>query len=143
VANGRVYVASYRTLSIFGLSTAPPAALPKIPAPDMHSQLAADEHEIYGIVVAMTGNLVTVRTRDGANLFVDTLPALTAHRIAEPSRGRALLARGTVGTDGVLHADTVLHALSNPRMWPPDRCGSANCTHRPRHSRSPIAHQSA
>src|SRR5581483_11683082 len=104
VANGRVFVASYKTLSIFGLSNGPAATLPRVAAPNMRVKLAAGEHEIYGTVRAIDGDKLTVEKRDGKTLTVDSSRAEALYAKAQPQVGKALVARGTYSPAGVLEA---------------------------------------
>jgi len=121
VANGRVFVASYKTLSIFGLSSASAASLPHVSPPNMRVKLGTGEHEIYGTVKAIDGARLTVQKRDGSTLTVDATRAAAQHAKAQPELGKALVARGSYSPAGVLEASAVLHAKNNPAMWYPDR----------------------
>ncbi|MBV9571926.1 MAG: hypothetical protein JO056_11865 [Alphaproteobacteria bacterium] len=121
VANGRVFVAGYKTLSIFGLGSGEAAALPRVAAPNMRVKLAAGEHEIYGTVRAIDGVKLTVEKRDGSMLTVDATRAEKEHAKAQPQVGKALVARGTYSSAGVLDANVVLHAKSKSTMWYADR----------------------
>ncbi|MBV8800293.1 MAG: hypothetical protein JO208_10880 [Alphaproteobacteria bacterium] len=120
-ANGRVFVASYKQLAIFGLGKGGAAALQKVAAPDMRVKLAPGEHEIYGTVRAIEGNKLTVQKRDGSVVVVDAWRAEAQHAKAQPQTGKALVARGTYASVGVLDASAALHAKNNPAMWYPDR----------------------
>jgi hypothetical protein len=120
-ANGKVFVASYKTLSIFGLGKGAPAALPHPAAPDMRAKLAPGQHEIYGTIRGINGDTLTVQKRDGSMLTVDASGAAEKYARAEPKIGKALVARGSFSLSAVLMADTVLHAKSSPAMWHPDR----------------------
>lgn len=121
VANGKVLVAGYKTLSIFGLSDSPAAPLPRAMAPDTRAKLAPGEHEIHGTVRAIQGTLLSVQKRDGSTVTVDVSRADARHDKAEPQVGKALLARGFYGAGGVMEASAVLHAKNSPQMWYPDR----------------------
>jgi hypothetical protein len=122
VANGLVYVASDQILTIFGPGGNPRANLPKVRHEEMRRPLPAGEHEIYGTVEAMQGAFLTVKTRNGNFLRIDTTNAKRAFRFAQPRLGHALLARGRFVTGGAwLVADTILHAVDHSVMWPPDR----------------------
>jgi hypothetical protein len=120
-ANGHVYVASYKTLSIFGLGNGPAAVLPHVTAPNMRVKLAPGDHEIYGTVKTIDGTKLTVQKRDGSTLTVDSSRAEAQHAKAQPQVGKALVARGTYSPAGVLEASAVLHAKNNPAMWYADR----------------------
>lgn len=122
VANGKVYVASNQQLAIFGVSAGPAAPLAQIalrPAP--RAQLAAGEHEIYATVLEMYGTTLLVEKRNGDRVYVDASEAERKFRLAEPSVGHALIARGRYDSSGVLRADTLLHAKDNRQIWLPDR----------------------
>lgn len=123
VANGKVYVASYKGLAIFGLGT--PGAAAKIPS-DLHAVAAADplapgQHEIYGIVHAISGSTIVVQKRDGALVTVDGTWAAKHFTLAPPEVGRGIIVQGSFGTTGVLIASMVQHAKDDPSMWFPDR----------------------
>jgi hypothetical protein len=122
IANGKVYVASDQTLAIFGLGAATPASLPKVKAAvSMRAPLAAGEHEVYGIVKGISGNLITMVRRGGAILTVDSTLAAKRYRMAQPSVDRAMLARGAIDSAGVMHATAIQHAYQSAKMWWPDR----------------------
>jgi len=122
VANGMVYVASYQTLSLFGLGAKNRhVALPPVKLVDTRVALAPGEHEIHGIVRGMTGNLLRVARRDGSLITVDSTQAEKHSRMAEPAVGSGVLARGSADATGIFRANTILHAKKNPAMWLPDR----------------------
>lgn len=122
-ANGKVYVATVKSLAIFGLR--PPGAPavhlpPPPPVVDSRLPLAPGIHEIRATVRAIAGPVLTVEERDGHVLIVDAAQAIANHDVAAPSVGHALMARGTF--DGnVLKAEIIGHAPDHPMMWPADR----------------------
>jgi len=87
----------------------------------MRVKLLPGEHEIYGTVRAIDGARLTVEKRDGSTVSVDTSGASENHAMAQPQMGKALVARGTYAAAGLIRANAVLHAKSNPAMWYPDR----------------------
>ena len=121
VANGKVYVASYQSLAIFGIGAAGLAKLPQTTKVDMRAVLAQGEHEVFATTASIIGNRIVATRRDGSTLSIDSTSAEQHFHMAEPSVGNALLARGTFDAAGILHANTILHALKNPKMWPQDR----------------------
>jgi hypothetical protein len=122
VANGMVYVASDQSLALFGLgANNRHAQLPPVKFVDTRVQLAPGEHEIHGVVRSMNGNLLTVATRDGSLIKVDTTLAEKNSRMAQPAVGTGLLARGSADATGIFRANAILHAKKNPAMWPSDR----------------------
>ena len=121
VANGMVYVASDQTLSIFGIGAPASSPLPKVKIVSMRVPLAAGEHEVFGIVKSMQGNTVTIARRGGTMLTIDYTQAEKNFRMAEPSMGHALVARGTIDGAGVMHASSMQHAHQSAKMWLSDR----------------------
>ncbi|HXM00250.1 MAG TPA: hypothetical protein VN932_09995, partial [Rhizomicrobium sp.] len=107
-ANGKVYVASYEGLAIFGLSSGPAATVPASEARAVAARvpLAPGMHEIYGMVRAVAGSTITVVKRDGTIVSVDAQPAVANMNFAEPAVGRGILVRGAYNNDGVLVAQS-------------------------------------
>ena len=123
VANGRVYVASYKQLSIFGPATGAQAAATIVqptaaPAP---LSLPPGGHEVYGTAVGLQDSTLTLRTRTGQVIEVNILPAQQATLYAPVAVGAAVLVRGVYDSSGVLQAQVVAHAKPDPAFWPPDR----------------------
>jgi hypothetical protein len=118
VANGRVFVASYRTLAIFALGGT--ASLGTAPSIKLRP-LLAQGHEIYGTVEGITGTELTVRTRTGSLVRVDTTAAANDHNLSLHGVGGAVDVRGTYGANGVLRAQSVARAKTSPGAWEPDR----------------------
>ena len=121
VANGRVYVASYRSLAIFGLGSGSAAVPPVIAAKPYQVTLPAGIHEIYGTVRGIDGATVLVERRTGAPIKVDAAAAFADFQAAQPSVGHGILIRGSIDEAGVVHAQTLLHAKDASALWPADR----------------------
>jgi len=121
VANGQVYVASYKNLSIFGLGSAAVAAVPATHAKAARAALPAGQHEIYGTVQAIDGSTIVIVKRSGEFAKVDAAAAFAKFLAVAPSVGRAVLVRGAVDEGGVMHAETMQRAQDNPELWQPDR----------------------
>ncbi|HWA04509.1 MAG TPA: hypothetical protein VG819_13390 [Rhizomicrobium sp.] len=123
VANGKVYVATVKSLTIWGLKKngAQAAAMPPPPAiVDTRAKLAPGEHEIRGTVRGISGYRLTVELRDGKTLAIDAASAAARYRVAPPSVGHALVARGPVA-NGTMKAVQIGHAPDHGYAWPPDR----------------------
>ena len=123
VANGKVYVASYKQLAIFGLGAAAGAAVASVRS-DSESRSypsQADVHEISGIVQSIDGSSLTLVDRAGDLIKVDGGAAFADFQAAPPAVGHAILARGTIDEAGVMHARTLLRAKDSPLSWQPDR----------------------
>jgi hypothetical protein len=126
-ANGKVYVASYRTLTIFGLLST--QALVKsratretsveanrVPAPKRREPAAP---EIFGTVTSVTGNQIVVQLRSGTSVSVDLTEAVKSFQTVIPSVGENVEVRGSIGPDGSLAATSMLRAKT-PATWGPD-----------------------
>jgi hypothetical protein len=123
VAGGRVYVASYRQLAIFGLPSGGAAASPVAVQhpPAARPELPAEGHEIFATIKTVAGSKLTVATRTGERLRVDAATAIKAKLsvgllVDEPVR---LL--GSFDGAGVLKATSIGHAKPSPKGWPADR----------------------
>lgn len=122
VANGKVYVASYEQLDIFGL-LAPntKAATPKAPLVKAPRAAIGAPHEVTGTLLAISGAQLTLRTRSGKLVRVDDSNAVRRERSAVLVVGEPFTAGGTYDAGGVLHATVIVRAKPSPAMWPPDR----------------------
>jgi hypothetical protein len=121
VANGQVYVASDKQLTIFGLgghafvtrkaAAAQPAALNTDMPP----------HAIAGVLEHADGPVLTLRTRAGTIARVDDSEALRREQTGVLVPGNAYTAQGTYDSTSALHAQVVTRAKASPAIWPPDR----------------------
>lgn len=121
VANGKVYVASYEQLAIFGLA-APGQKTATLQAPPVFAPRApiGAPHEITGTLVAVNGAQITLRTRMGSLAFLDDSVAVRNERTAVLVVGEPFTAEGTyVGS--ILHAVVVVRAKPSSLAWPMDR----------------------
>ena len=101
VANGKVYVASYKALTIFGAGGARAAAT----APKMASQAAAQPsplvaptstHLVSGILTAIDRSTLTLQTRSGKSVKIDDAQAVQNQRVGAPlSAGIPLTVQGS------------------------------------------------
>ncbi len=117
-ANGQVFVASYRTLAIFGVGGK--ASLGPAPAVELRP-LVAQGHEIFGTVENIEGAQLTLRTRTGKTIKVDTTAAANAHNLSLHGTGGAVDVRGTYNAQGVLQAQSIARAKTSPEAWEADR----------------------
>ena len=104
VANGHVYVASYKQLTIFGLA-APGAkvrneAEPQTTSVQEQAEPALPGHVVYGTLARVEKSALTLETRTGT-ATVDAAPAEKAGTQALPVVGRAYMARGEYDKQGV------------------------------------------
>jgi hypothetical protein len=119
VANGRIYVASYKQVTIFGIGA--PAAHVAVahPQPQPEVQIASMPHSLTGIVTATSGTGLTLRLRDGSIVSVNTEGAQGTHDSALPVSGQAARVRGDWNGKTFV-ARAVLHAKSNAALWKKD-----------------------
>jgi hypothetical protein len=121
VANSKVYVASYQSLAIFGLSSAAAAKAPFATRVAEPAPLFAGQHEIFGTVHAIDGATIVVQKRDGTLVTIDASQAAKDHNLAPVSVGHGVVARGTYNAAGAMAASVVLHAKDHMTAWLPDR----------------------
>jgi|HubBroStandDraft_6_1064221.scaffolds.fasta_scaffold61460_2 outer membrane protein assembly factor BamB len=119
VANGRVYVASRKELAVFGLNgheRREPQFVAEV-APVTPGQ----PNQVFGVVTKVEGSLITLRTRTGSEVRVDTTAADKANLSAAAPLGRALHAAGTIDSAGVMHAEAIMRVKDSPAFWAADR----------------------
>jgi len=121
VANGRVYVASYKQLAIFGLGSGPAATLTLTAAPLDPTQLGPNQHEIHGTIQTLSGYMLTVATLSGAQVDVDATQAVQTYQSVVLSVGEAVRMLGSYDASNVFHATTITQAKGSAGLWPPDR----------------------
>jgi hypothetical protein len=118
VADGRVFVASYKNLSIFGLSNdAKPHVAVHAPPGPAQPIYADAPRQLHGVVTLVDGGRFTLKTRIGKMVRVD------ASAIETPvfQAGQAMLAAGTYDSKGVLVAKYVLRQKPQAALWGADR----------------------
>jgi hypothetical protein len=115
VANGHVYVATYRQLTIWGLSHGVSAKLAH-PVFNNPVQLEPGEHDVFGTITAINGASIHIKKRDGTMISVNTANAVTPPLVIdEPVQ---VVGRGTATA---LDAKWVARARGSPKIWFPDR----------------------
>jgi hypothetical protein len=119
VANGKVYVASYKQLDIFGIGGGLAKAAP-IGAPVLATTAGAPD-EVTGTLVAVSGSLITLRSRTGKIAGVDDSDALRRERSSVLVVGEPFTAIGRYDAAGVLHAAVIIRAKPSEATWPLDR----------------------
>ncbi len=134
VSDGKVYVASAYTdssgvtrgqLNIFGICPSTGCTgnpLTGKVAPTAGPQ--AGQHATSGTVLAVSGNMLTVKTRTGKSATVDASQAIASRHVGTPLRaGVAITAQGSeiTGT-GALVAQSIVRAKgASGGLWPADR----------------------
>jgi len=122
VANGRVFVASYKQLTIFGLGGHKFVASAAAAAEPAALDTNAPPHEITGVLEHAAGPVLTLQTRAGKIVQVDDSDALRSGQTGVLVPGNAYTVQGTTyDSTGALHAQAVGRAKDSPAFWPPDR----------------------
>ncbi len=121
VANGKVYVASNKQLTIFGLGGHPFGACAAAAAQPAVVTTHKSPHQITGVLEQANGPGLTLRTRTGNIARVDDSEALRREQTSVLVLGSAYTAQGTYDSTGALHAEAVARAKGLPALWPPDR----------------------
>ena len=132
VANGRVYVASYRQLAIFGLGSGAAAPLaaqfvqqssPQIAqvASQDSAHLPPNGHEIFGTITTINGDLITVETRNGALVDVDATEAVESYQSVVLLVDKTVRMLGSYNASNVFQATVITRAKASAKLWPPDR----------------------
>jgi len=122
VANGKVYVASNKSLAIFGLGT--PIPFPQTVAAAARPLAAATPsgtHVVYGTVAAANGPRFILAKRGGTAVNVDATKAVQAHSAIPLVVGGPVIVQGSMDASGTIQADTIMHAKPGSQLWPPDR----------------------
>jgi hypothetical protein len=76
--------------------------------------------QLHGVVVAVAGNVLTLRLRSGQEENVDLAPANAAHHTGILPKGRAVVVYGTRDASGVFHVVSIGHSGQNEESWAPD-----------------------
>ena len=126
VANGKVYVASYRELDIFGLNL-PGGENASSKKPEFEVEEKPDfsgspgEHQIAGTVRQIDGIRFSIETRDGKTVTVEAGKAQTSLRLPVLKVGNRVVVAGPYDANGVLQAELVWRTNAAPVALPPDR----------------------
>jgi len=127
VANGKVYVASYKALTIFGVggTAASPAKIAANTALQASPVAApASSHLITGTLQVIDRSTLTLQTRTGKSVKINDALAVQNQRVGVPlSVGTPLTVQGSmIEGNGALQATSIVRAKgSSGELWPPDR----------------------
>jgi hypothetical protein len=113
VANGHVYVASYKELDIFGFGR-PIIIHPAAPAviPPLEPQAAGGLTSTFGIITKVEGLRFTMKTEAGTEVQVDAEKALKDGLSPALVIGQAVSVYGNTDAQGVVHAEVIKHAYT-------------------------------
>jgi len=126
VANGKVYVASYRELDIFELEhhrgkkavDRKEAVVPPFPPQPPEGPW---EHRVSGVVSQVESDHFTLETRDHKMVQVNSEKAKAGSRYPVIAVGNGVTAAGAYDKKGTLQADIVYRVKPHPATWGKDR----------------------
>jgi hypothetical protein len=123
VANGKVYVAAYQSLTIFGPnSSSAIAAIPFEPASGAGELPLGVTRRVSGTLLAIDGMTLTLSTRMSRTVQVDISSAAETEQVANLVVGQPYTALGdTTGATGILRAVSVMRAKRGSGAWAEDR----------------------
>jgi PQQ enzyme repeat len=119
VANGKVYVGAYKTVTIFGPNGTPAVTTSAAVASE---KSAANVTRVTGTLVAIEGSQMTLLTRAGREVQIDAAPARAAERAAILVVGQpytVIAPRGDSATP--LEATSITRAKPGQGAWPTDQ----------------------
>jgi len=123
VANGKVYVASYRTLTIFGdPATAAPAA-PIVPETSPVASPSSPHYVVTGTLLEVSGSTLSLQTRGAKTVKIDYSQAARNEQMMGPLTVGKLFTveASTLTSTGALVATSIVRAKSSSSsLWPPD-----------------------
>ena len=76
---------------------------------------------LLSVLLGVTEARAKVGSIQATPELVNDPAAFAKFQAAPPAVGHGTLVRGTIDEDGVVHANTVMHAKDSPQMWSPDR----------------------
>lgn len=126
VANGKVYVAAYKTLMIFGpnapAAAAPAGAMAQAPVANSTSALPLDATQrVTGTLLAIDGSTLKLSARGKQTVTVDITAAIAAERVANLTLGQPYTVLGVGEAGGMVRAMAVMRAKPGAGAWPQDQ----------------------
>ena len=82
-------------------------------------EVAPPAHDVYGTVLGVRGDTLSLQLRTGRTLYVDLREARALQHVVLLTRGRPVHVRGNPGVRA-FHAVAVLKSHIGPASWPPD-----------------------
>jgi hypothetical protein len=131
VANGKVYVAAYKSVMIFGAngsvaSTTSIASTASTTIEEASSTFSPSlppgaTERVTGTLLAINGSTLKLLTRTNEVLNVDISGAVESERVARLIVGQPYTALGGAGSDGALQAVSIMRAKPGIGAWPRDQ----------------------
>jgi hypothetical protein len=114
-----VYVASYKQLAVFGL-TSHAAVAATLKQPSVVPAPGPAGAQFWGKIKSIHGSRITVVLRTGKLLQVDLSEALAQQTTVDPVIGENVAVNGRLNKSGVLKAHVMMRAKA-PVSWGPDK----------------------
>ena len=125
VANGKVYVATYKRLMIFGpnasAAVAPAGAIAQAPVPLSSALPLGATQRVTGTLLAINGSTLKLLTRSKQTVMVDIARATETEQVANLNVGQPYTALGVSEPDGTVRAMAVMRAKPGVGAWPQDQ----------------------
>jgi PQQ enzyme repeat len=124
VANGKVYVAAYKTLKIFGPNAAAviKVSTAAVADPSLLALAAGATQRVTGTVLSINGPTLKLQTRDRQTVTLDISRAIESERVANLKIGQPYTALAAeTGSDGALQAISIARAKPGIGAWPQDQ----------------------
>jgi PQQ enzyme repeat len=125
VANGKVYVASYQTLTIFGPGATSAAAIAAQKALSANPVASPKSPRVLsGKLLEVSGSTLTLEMRTGESAKVDASQAIKDRKVGTPLKlGVPLTVLGSsANANGALEATAIIRAKGpSGKLWPLDR----------------------
>jgi hypothetical protein len=116
VANGKVYVASYKELNIFGLGGSKNVVAVRHGGQPAYR--TGGGARVVGTLVSVRGSLLSLKSPTGAISLVDDAVAVKNQRTGDLVPGELFIARGRFDARNVLHAVTIIRAKRSEALVP-------------------------
>ncbi len=100
------------TRTVFAAATLAAALLTGAAAPAPNN--------VTGIIGSVIGTDMMIQDRFGNPVHIDAAPAAAAGQAQLLDPGQPVVAYGTRGADGVLHATSLVRAKPSAALWPAD-----------------------
>ena len=126
VANGKVYVAAYKSLMIFGPNGSAATVVRAANSVDSTTVAASlppgATQRVSGMLLAIDGMTVSLLTQTGRTVKVDVSRAVETEQVANLIVGQAYTVLGVLtGSNGTLQAASVMRAKPRSGAWPKDQ----------------------
>ena len=115
VANGKVYVASYKQLAIFGLTSSAVSTIKLQKPTAVRSSVRQTGAQFWGTLKSVNNTQLVLELRNRDRLRVDLSQALATGETVRPIVGKNVAISGHLNAKGVLQANVMYESNADPR----------------------------